>query len=122
VAAPGGEVVLDLHWRASEKIERDYTVFTHLLGQDHNPRTGGPVWGQHDSQPADGGLPTTQWFVAERIVDRHRLVIDPGAPEGDYRIEVGMYTLDDGARLLIRSEDGRDIGDHLLLEAAVRVR
>jgi DNA mismatch repair protein MutL len=33
---PGDRLVLDLFWRAQAKPGRDYTVFTHLLGQAHN--------------------------------------------------------------------------------------
>jgi len=120
-ARPGGSVTLDLHWAIGDKLDRDYTVFTHLLGEAHNPRTQGPVWGQHDSQPADGGYPTTQWLVGDVIVDRHVIPVDEGAPDGAYRIEVGLYTVEDGKRLEVRGPDGSPWGDHILLEAPVTV-
>lgn len=120
--APGGRFVLDLYWCAQSKLERDYTVFTHLLGQAHNPKTQGPVWGQHDSQPANNGYPTTQWFQGDIVVDRHVIIVDEGAPEGVYRIEVGMYTPGDGKRLPVVSKDGQALGDHVLLDTPVHVR
>jgi len=119
---PGERLVLDLHWRAERKLQRDYTVFTHLLGTAHNPRTQGPVWGQHDSQPADGGWPTSQWFAGQTVVDRHVIPVDEGAPPGAYRLEVGMYTWEDGQRLPVTSKDGGAMGDHVILETAVEVR
>ena len=120
-ASPGGSVTLDLHWAIGDKLDRDYTVFTHLLGEAHNPRTQGPVWGQHDSQPADGGYPTTQWLVGDVIVDRHVIPVDEGAPDGAYRLEVGLYTVEDGRRLEVRGPDGAPWGDHILLETPVTV-
>ena len=118
---PGGSVTLDLYWSAAEKLDRDYTAFTHLLGEAHNPRTQGPVWGQHDSQPADGGYPTTQWLVGDVIVDRHTIPVDEGAPAGSYRLEVGLYTVEDGSRLGVWGPDGESWGDHILLAAPVTV-
>ena len=120
-ARPGERLVLDLHWRAERRPDRDYTVFAHLLGTAHNPRTQGPVWGQHDSQPLEGGWPTTQWLVGETVVDRHLIPIEEGAPAGVYRLEVGMYTWEDGKRLAITALDGQPVGDHVLLETPVEI-
>lgn len=122
ITQPGRDVTLDIHWRAEDKLSHNYTVFTHLLGQAHNPRTQGPVWGQHDSQPADNGYPTTQWLVGDTIVDRHPISVDENAPAGSYRIEMGMYLSENGQRMKIIAEDGAAMGDHLLLEEAVEVR
>ena len=119
--APGEGLVLDLYWRTERKLEREYTVFTHLLGEAHNPRTQGPVWAQHDSFPANNGYPTSQWLEGDIIVDRHVLVVDEQAPEGRYRLEVGMYTVEDGKRLAVRSQQGEPLGDQLLLDTPVSV-
>ena len=70
VIRPGETLTLDLYWRARTKQPRNYTVFTHMVGQAYNPATAGPVWAGHDSQPLDGGYPTAQWFANETIVDR----------------------------------------------------
>jgi mannosyltransferase len=119
-ASPGDVLVLDLFWRAEAKVGDDYTVFTHLVGQAYNPRTEGPLWGQHDSQPAEGGYPTSQWLVGDVIVDRHRLAIDADAPPGEYALHVGMYAAD-GPRLPIRAADGATLGDHVVLDVPVTV-
>jgi len=120
-ARPGENVTLDLYWSTDAKLERDYTVFTHLLGTAHNPRTQGPVWGQHDSQPADGGYPTTQWLTGDTIVDRHIIPVDAEAPAGQYRLEIGLYTVEDGRRLEVSGPAGEPWGDHVLLETPVTV-
>lgn len=114
-------IVLDLYWRAEGKPMEDYTVFTHLVGTMYNPKTQGPLWGQHDGQPAGGSWPTTAWHKGDVIVDRHLLVLDPQAPDGEYRIEVGMYRLDTGERLPVFGPSGEPLGDHVILDAAVRL-
>ncbi len=116
------KIVVDLYWRAERKPRQDYTVFVHLLGEAFNPRTQGPVWAQHDSQPANDGYPTTQWFEGQEVIDRHLVAIDEGVPPGRYTIEVGMYTHSDGKRLPVRSgDDGRPQDDRVLLETPVVV-
>ncbi|MBN1399880.1 MAG: glycosyltransferase family 39 protein, partial [Anaerolineae bacterium] len=114
-------VILDLYWRATERPEDDYTVFVHLLGEAHNPRTQGPVWGQHDSQPGNDSAPTSQWVAGDHLVDRHLVPVDADAPAGEYRIEIGMYG-QDGQRLEITSRDGQPAGDHLVLEDRLSIK
>jgi len=98
-AHPGQQLTLDIFWRCTQKTKHDYTVFAHLVGQAFNPATNGPVWAGHDSQPANGGYPTSQWFVNQTVVDRHVLTVDPQAPSGDYELEVGLYLLQTMERL-----------------------
>jgi len=47
--------------------------------------------------------------VDETIADNYGIFIEPGTPPGDYRVEIGMYRADNGARLPIGD------GDHLIL-------
>jgi mannosyltransferase len=119
-ARAGGEVVLDLVWRAEGPAAGGLVVFTHLLGEAYNPGTAGPVWAGHDAAPAEGGAPVERWRAGERVLDRHILSVDPDAPEGVYRLEVGMYDPATGARLPVTMPDG-STADHLVLESAVRV-
>jgi len=121
-ATAGGELTLDVYWRAEHKPDRDYTVFTHLLGAMLNPKTQGPVWGQHDAQPMDNRLPTSQWREGQVVVDRHTIPIDSDAPAGEYQIEIGMYTPEDGRRLEVVAQDGQSLGDHLVLSTPIRVK
>lgn len=115
VLHPGDTVIVDLYWRAQSKISRDYTVFVHLVGQTYNPATQGPVWGGHDSQPLEGGYPTTQWFVNEIVVDRHILTLDAQAPAGDYELEAGMYFLETMTRLGVLDSQGKAVDDRIVL-------
>jgi hypothetical protein len=115
-ARPGDLLYLDLYWQATAKVSRRYTVFTHLLGTARNPKTLGPVWAQHDGEPASGGFPTHQWPVGTIIKDSHELQIDPAAPAGQYWLEVGMYLLDSGERLPVLGKDAVVIDDRILLQ------
>ena len=103
---PGSTLTLDLYWRAERKAEGSYTVFVHLVGEAYNPATSGPLWGQDDTLPVEGGYPTTQWLVGVPVRDQHRLVVDPQAPPGRYQIEIGMYQLPGAERLAVQMADG----------------
>jgi len=119
--APGDPVILDLYWRADASVEDDLIVFTHLLGQAFNPATQGPVWGQHDSRPSDGGCPTRLWHKGDQIVDRHVIVLDEAAPDGDYVIEIGMYAEATGARLRVTLPATDETAGRVLLATTLHV-
>ncbi|MCL4459496.1 MAG: glycosyltransferase family 39 protein [Chloroflexi bacterium] len=90
---PGDEVNIQLYWRALTGIERDYTVFVHLLdGQ-------GKMITQHDGYPDQGRFPTTAWQPGRTVLDRHSLTLPHSTPPGTYTIEVGLYYLPTGERL-----------------------
>jgi hypothetical protein len=86
-------------------MERDYTVFTHLLGP-YNPLTTGPLWGGHDSRPGGGTYPTTVWEAGEIVIDEYEIPIQADAPPGEYRLEVGMYHLATMERLPVLDDSG----------------
>lgn len=90
---PGKSIEIALHWKALDRIERDYTVFVHLLGPD------GRIVAQHDSQPLSGRYPTTAWQPGSTVVDLHGLQLPSGLQPGQYRVAVGLYYLPTGERL-----------------------
>ncbi len=90
---PGETVDLVLYWQALAGMDRDYTVFTQLLGDDLN------IWAQDDTQPLRGGYPTSRWVPGEVVRDPYHLMVKPETPAGVYHLEVGMYVLDTGERL-----------------------
>ncbi len=105
----GGIVQLTLFWRALGGIAERYKVFVHLLD------AGGRVVGQRDAEPGGGLRLTTTWQPGEQVADNYGVPVPPGTPPGEYRLEIGMYRLEDGARLPA-SRDGAPLGDHLLLD------
>ena len=107
---PGGQVYLTLYWQALDRVENDYTVFTHVLDSE------GRLRAQKDNPPVNGLLPTSAWEAGEIIQDRYIIPLAPDLPPGEYQLEIGMYQLETGQRLRVR--EGPDIeGDHILLGA-----
>jgi hypothetical protein len=106
--AAGEWVRLGLIWRAKDRIERDLTVFTQLIGPD------GRVWGQQDNPPVGGWYPTSMWHPGEVVQDEYALHIDLQAPAGTYQLVIGMYDSQTGQRVTVTRPDGT-VSDHLVL-------
>jgi len=114
---PGDRLSLTLYWEALGEVEKDYTVFVHLLDG------GERIWGQRDSFPLGGLRPTTTWMEGEYLIDEYRFSVQPDAPPGEYLIEVGMYDASNGERLPIYEMDGERLpGDRVLLDERLTVR
>jgi len=119
---PGDTVELTLYWHALTEPEEDYTVFTHLLGESYNLASGNFLWGQQDNMPLDGTYTTSRWLENEVVVDRYAISVQPDAPPGRYRIEVGMYLLETGERLPVFDDQGQRMAeDRVLLEETIEV-
>jgi hypothetical protein len=116
---PGDTIRLTLYWRTLEEMDEDYTVFTHLLGKDSL------IWGQMDSQPLDGLLPTSNWLAGMIVADGYDIAVAPDTSPGEYQIEVGMYLLETMERLTAVDEAGRHrlrlADDRVLLEPKITV-
>ncbi len=109
----GDILPLTLFWEALEPVEERYKVFIHLLDtQDH-------IVGQRDAEPGGGARITTTWQEGEIIADNHGLLILPGTPPGEYRVEMGMYSLRSGERL--PTKEGREAPDNRILLPPIRV-
>ena len=114
--APGEALYLTLYWQAEAESDVSYTVFTHLL--DANSR----IWGQKDSVPGQGALPTTGWVAGEVIVDEYAIPVADDAPPGEYHLEVGMYEPTTGQRLPAYDQTGDPLGDRILLDIDIAVK
>jgi len=104
----GDTLSLTLYWKALSEMETSYTVFIHLLDSEDK------IWGQRDSLPGNGALPTTGWLPGEFIMDEYEIPVQPDAPPGQYVIEIGMYQAETGQRLPIL-EQGREVVDDRIL-------
>jgi|GEM_PF-315272 len=94
----GGVLIAQLLWRATAAIDRDYTVFVHLV--DRN----GKMIASYDSPPRKGKLPTHEWILNARVVDAVVLPLPADAPSGDgYALQVGLYRADTSKRLMIQN-------------------
>ncbi|MFQ6014565.1 MAG: glycosyltransferase family 39 protein [Anaerolineae bacterium] len=110
---PGQVLYLTLYWQALAEMDASYTVFTHLLDRESK------IWGQKDSVPGGGALPTSGWLKGEIIVDHYEIVLNPETPGGEYRLEIGMYRAETGQRLPVEDEQGVAQGDRILLEEVI---
>ena len=107
--SPGDSIHLTLYWQAQRRMEKDYTVFVHLIDEE------GQIWGQKDNQPEGGFYSTSFWDPGEVIKDEYQFQVRPETAVGEYQIEVGMYLLDTNERLPLRDGSGEVIDDRILL-------
>jgi uncharacterized membrane protein len=87
--AAGDSARVTLWWQAAAPVAGDYTVFVHALDAE------GRVGGQHDSPPANGFRPTSQWAGQEIVRDIHYFTLLSSSGQ----IEVGLYNGRTGQRL-----------------------
>ncbi len=104
---------LTLYLQALQSMDRSYTVFTHLLD------SRSVIWAQQDSPPLRGAAATTTWLPGEYIKDEYLLTVKPGAPAGEYVVEVGFYDAASFVRLPLISEASAPLGDRLILSEKV---
>ena len=103
--AAGDILQVQLIWTANAKPSMRYKVFLQLLNSE------GALVAQRDSEPAGGSAMTTAWRAGASIVDNHGLLIPPDLPDGDYRLIVGLYDLNDpAARLMVGGESHLELG------------
>jgi mannosyltransferase len=113
-AGPGDTLHLTLYWLSYDRVDRPYTVFTHLLGEADQ------IWAQQDNQPQGGDRPTSSWLPGEMVRDEYELVVSMDAPAGQYTVEIGMYDGATGERLPVWDDDGRRLEqDRILLRSVV---
>jgi hypothetical protein len=55
------------------------------------------------------------------VIDQYEIVVDAGAPAGEYQIEVGMYDLETMLRLPAFDEQGVPLPADRILLSEVRV-
>ena len=106
----GDILPLTLFWQALAQPQERYKVFVHVLDE------AGHIVGQWDSEPGDGMNITPLWQPGETVADNYGVLIRPGTPPGEHRIEVGMYSPVSGQRLAVSGGEQAG-GDHLVLDS-----
>jgi 4-amino-4-deoxy-L-arabinose transferase-like glycosyltransferase len=104
-----------LYWQARDSVDKDYTVFVHLLDERGNLRA------QQDYQPQRGDYPTSLWQRGEVIWDGHEIPLPPDLPAGTYRLVAGMYLLESMERLPVFDESGKRLPDDLIPLGEIQV-
>lgn len=83
-----------LFWLVHSTPTQRYKVFLHVLDAENH------IIAQRDAEPGGGARLTTLWTPGETIADNYGIPIHPGTPPGHYRVEIGLYSLETGRRLL----------------------
>jgi 4-amino-4-deoxy-L-arabinose transferase-like glycosyltransferase len=111
---PGGAVRLTLYWQSLVAMDRDWSVFVHVLDENQI------VVAQRDTYPGLGLMPTRKWPVGRTLADTYVINLSPTtyAP-GQASIEIGLYDYNSGERLLIVS--GQQAGKDALTLAPLTI-
>jgi hypothetical protein len=104
-SSPPGRVYVTLHWQGLAAMDRDYTVFVHLVGPD------GSMVAQGDAPPGDPFFPTSTWLPGELVGSTHELALNADTPPGDYALLVGLYHQPTAERLEAVDSSGQPVGD-----------
>jgi hypothetical protein len=111
-AKPEETITLTLYWEALRMPSTDYQVFVHLLGAEPEPVAQG------DGPPLMGDYPTGVWAPGEVVVDPHSIVLPVDVAPGQYRLLVGMYSLE----TLVRLPRLDGAGDSIEIPDAIELR
>jgi hypothetical protein len=93
-AHPGEAVHLTLYWQSLIAMDRNWSVFVHLVDSDDI------ILAQRDRYPGQGLLATTLLYPGQTFADDYVIPIPATAyAPAHVQIQVGLYDLLDGARL-----------------------
>jgi hypothetical protein len=98
-----GALEVALGWSAKAYLDKDYTVFLHLVSQGAERE----VVAQSDGPPLNGEWPTSLWLPGMTLDDTRTISIPDGLSNGTYELLVGLYDPHTGERL--RLSDGSSI-------------
>lgn len=105
--SPGTTLRLTLNWRAEHRMVLAYTAFVHVVD------SAGRIVAQNDGQPAGNKFPTSAWLPGEMVNDQVAVTLPKTLPPGPYHIQVGLYDLKTGQRLLVVGANGTERQDHV---------
>lgn len=104
----GTSLRLELHWRRLAESQTQYSVFVHLIDEDW------AMLGQSDGVPrATEGL-TGGWGEGELVRDRRTISVPEDMPEGQYRLEIGIYDPKTMERLKVEGAREDELSDRIL--------
>jgi hypothetical protein len=80
------QLLVTLVWQAATELDRDYTAFIHVIGED------GRLVAQLDRPPA--GYPTSDWRSGEIVIDQFPLTLpDDLSQDEEFIVNTGFYYL-----------------------------
>lgn len=111
---PGQEWPVTLYWQSKGPLDKNYTVFVHLVD------TAGANIAQGDGPPLQEFYPTSAWAPGEILNDTHIVALPVDMPPGQYQLFVGLYDPESGYRLPVLDEAG-DMLDNQVFVTTVDV-
>lgn len=108
---PATTLTLTLYWLPGGPLPVDYTTFVQLVDEQNN------IMAQGDGPPLGGWYPTSFWGANEHFKDSYSVDIPGDVPTGTYHVLVGLYSLQNMARLSL--ENG---ADSVRLDQDIRLR
>ncbi len=102
----GDAFLLLLYWRALKPMDRDYSVFAHLLD------ASGERVAQYESAPRRGNAPTRRWTPGELVVDALQISTASARAANNWRLEIGI--VDAATREHLELPDN---SDHITIES-----
>lgn len=108
---PGGAITITLYWQSRAPLERDYSVFVHLLDESEiEAQDKGPAY------PGRGNLPATTLAPGQTWAETWVVPVYPAAyAPARLTWEVGLYDAATGQRLPVVDPSGRALGDNIAL-------
>ncbi|HLF26044.1 MAG TPA: hypothetical protein VJG32_06895 [Anaerolineae bacterium] len=95
----GQTLPVTLALEASVPLDRAYKVFVHLRGAENI------VVAQDDRLPCNFSLNQADWRPGNIVLEAYQLQVPADTPPGNYRVVLGVYQPDSGARLPVRQSD-----------------
>lgn len=105
-AVAGQSLALTLYWQIEAPAGESLQPFVHLEDS----------WHYRWSQAEPLAYPAGQWQAGEQLIQRVEIGVPAGTPPGSYRLRVGLFAGDSGARLPHLDSSGRYAGDSILVE------
>lgn len=109
VERENGLLRVTLRLSALRRPDHDYTLFLHV------ENAAGEIVAQRDAQPLDGRYPTAIWDAGEVVVADWDVVLPSDFEAGEYRLWMGFYEWQSGARLPVQDTSAAVDADRLLL-------
>lgn len=97
----GQPLQINLYWRTLADMDRDYTMFIHVVDQQ------GQTVAQRDLPLRYGDYETSHWQPDELVIDRGDMGM-PALPPGTYSLRIGLYDSASGASLPTHDPVGGD--------------
>jgi hypothetical protein len=99
-------IPITLTWHALEQMDRPWSVFIHLVDAQEE------IIDEHNAKPVNGAFPMSSWVRGDWVRDSHQLALQNANP-GKYRLWIGLWDPDTGARLGVYDREGTLVNDRV---------